>query len=484
MDKEQMELSRAIEDVWEIGIGMGLDPFPVHFEIVPSGIMYEFGAYGIPGRFSHWTHGKAYEQMKTMYDHGLSKIYELVINTNPSYAFLMEGNSLVQNKMVAAHVMAHSDFFKNNIYFQHTSRNMLETVSIDARQIRNYEERFGAVPVEEFMDAVLAIQEHVDTSWVRQKRINDKRSVMSAKEIASGPYDDLLGVQQLVGAKGGQNSEVEMEPEKDILWYIAEHAPDLKDWQRDIIGIVRHEMLYFVPQMQTKIMNEGWATFWHLRIMREAEISEDDYLEFARLHAGVLSPLPGKRGINPYTVGLKIFEDIERRWDGRTLGVQPSPGHLDSRGRQKILEVRELDSDPSFLRNYLTEELIEELDLYTYELRDEQWVVSDRNWEHVRDQLVDSMTNLGHPTICVVDGNYRGNNELYLKHFYEGKELDIPYAEHALRHVYTLWGRPVYLETVRKEHSILMSYDGDQNSTIELGSGQPFDTEFDTEPAS
>src|SRR3954468_19526716 len=107
MASETELISAAIEEIWEVGEQMQLDPFPIHFEIVPAKIMYEIGSYGLPGRFSHWTHGKAFHQMKTMYDYGLSKIYELIINTNPAQAFLMEGNSLIQNKLVIAHVIGH-----------------------------------------------------------------------------------------------------------------------------------------------------------------------------------------------------------------------------------------------------------------------------------------------------------------------------------------------------------------------------------------
>src|SRR5690242_18017891 len=125
--EEVRELESAIDEIMTIADRMGLDPYPVHFELVPAAIMYEFGAYGLPGRFTHWTHGRAYYQMKTMYDYGLSKIYELVINSNPSYAFLLESNTPLQNKLVAAHVLAHSDCFKHNAYFAPTSRRMLDT---------------------------------------------------------------------------------------------------------------------------------------------------------------------------------------------------------------------------------------------------------------------------------------------------------------------------------------------------------------------
>src|SRR5579862_2411213 len=119
-------IDAAVSEIWDIALALGLDPFPTHFELVPASMMYELGAYGIPGRFSHWTHGKQYFQMKTMYDYGLSKIYELVINSNPSQAFLMEANSLLENKMIIAHVLGHTDFFKNNLFFGHTSRQMVE----------------------------------------------------------------------------------------------------------------------------------------------------------------------------------------------------------------------------------------------------------------------------------------------------------------------------------------------------------------------
>src|SRR5437868_12056462 len=135
MASETELISAAIEEIWEAGEQMQLDPFPIHFEIVPATIMYEVGSYGLPGRFSHWTHGKAFHQMKTMYDYGLSKIYELIINTNPAQAFLLEGNSLIQNKLVIAHVIGHSDFFKNNAYFQHTNRQMAETSAMNAARI-------------------------------------------------------------------------------------------------------------------------------------------------------------------------------------------------------------------------------------------------------------------------------------------------------------------------------------------------------------
>ncbi|MGH2516627.1 MAG: SpoVR family protein, partial [Ktedonobacterales bacterium] len=191
-EKYVAELSDAIEKIWEIAHRFNLDPYPVHFELVPATIMYEFGSYGLPGRFSHWSRGKAYYRMKTEYDYGLSKIYELVVNTNPSYAFLMEQNDLLQNKVVVAHVLGHTDMFKNNVYFKHTPPNMIDKVSVNADRIRQYEYDHGTDEVERFLDAVLAIEEHIDPN-LRVKRANEQRGDKpdDEKKPRESPYDDL-----------------------------------------------------------------------------------------------------------------------------------------------------------------------------------------------------------------------------------------------------------------------------------------------------
>ena len=475
-DSDIERLRDGIDHAWEEARSFGLDPFPTHFELVPATIMYEFASYSLPGRFSHWTHGKAYHRQKMQYDFGLSKIYEMVINTNPSYAFLMEMNDLLQNTFVAAHVFGHTDFFKNNAYFQHTSRRMVDKVSIHAERIAKYEFDHGKLEVERFLDAVLAIQEHIDYNLLIREEPPSKEGEKPATKPTS-EYDDLWGLE-----KKAKKAEEERDkytrkppkfpekPEKDILLFLNRHAPHLQPWQRDIIEIVRTEMLYFIPMMQTKTMNEGWASTWHARIMRRmgeiGVISDAETLEFAQLHASVLSP--SRTSLNPYYLGFKIFEDIEQRWDNPTKEEQERLGRKPGMGKQKIFEVRELDNDVSFLRNYLTEDLIKELDLYLYKKEGDDWVIAEKNWEKVRDTIVASMTNFGRPYLVVDNGDYRGNRELYIKHLYEGQELDLPYAEKTLQHVYLLWGRPVHLETIYENKRILLSYDGERNSKSTL----------------
>lgn len=471
-DRDLKEIEESIEPIWEIAQGLGLDPFPVHFELVPPAIMYEFGSYGLPGRFSHWSHGKVYHRMKTSYDYGLSKIYELVINTNPSYAFLMEGNSLLQNKLVIAHVLGHCDFFKHNAYFGMTNRRMVETASLNANRIRQYEYEHGYAKVERFLDAVLSIQEHIDPYSAQA----DKRKAVAKPQddnwepAPRSPFEDLFGLtegereEKPKPTPKKEEKRIPAQPEKDLVRFISEHSRHLEPWQRDAMSIVHQEMLYFVPQMQTKICNEGWASLFHARIMRELDLTDEEYTDFAQMNAGVIAP--SRHQINPYFLGVKILEDIERRWDNPTENEQREWGRKPEKGagRKKIFEVRETESDVSLIRNYLTEQLVEDLDLYLYERQGDQWVIADKNWENVRDSIVARMANFGNPTIFVEDGDYHHNGELYLRHVHEGTDLDTQYAEKTLEHVYALWGRPVHLQSIVEEEGTVFKFDGGKHS--------------------
>ncbi len=458
------ELERAIEEITEIASGFGLDFYPMRYEICPADIIYTFGAYGMPTRFSHWSFGKQFYKMKLQYELGLSKIYELVINSNPCYAFLLDSNSLVQNKLIVAHVLAHSDFFKNNVRFQNTKRDMVESMAATAERIRQYEIKYGRMRVEKFLDAVLSIEEHIDPSLLRSQlewSLEDDDEYEEEEEPKrKTPYDDLWELDTMGKEKPKRvkkKKKFPPRPEKDLLLFIIHYSKELEDWQRDIMTMIREEMLYFWPQLETKIMNEGWATYWHQRILREMDLTSDEAVEFAKLNAAVVQP--SRTNINPYYIGLKIFEDIEKRYDNPTeemkrQGVKPGSG------REKIFEVRALESDISFLRNYLTKDLIMEEDLYLFQKQGRDYKIVDKDWEAVRDHLVNMRVNGGFPYLTVNDGDYMKNGELYIKHWYEGVELDIKYLEKVLPYIYQLWGRTVHVETVVEERTMLFSYDG------------------------
>ncbi|MFD2699815.1 SpoVR family protein [Paenibacillus shunpengii] len=470
MSKEINELEYAIAEIMEIADGFGLDYYPMRYEICPADIIYTFGAYGMPTRFSHWSFGKTFQKMKMQYDFGLSKIYELVINSNPCYAFLLDGNSLIQNKLIVAHVLAHCDFFKNNARFSASNRNMVESMSATADRISQYELEYGTEAVESFIDAVLAIQEHVDPQLIKPQQLDKQRYMeMKMKQQKEtkvirppGRYDDIWAI----GEPAGSTEEPAQqkvhrfppEPEKDIMWFIQEFSETLTDWQRDIMSMLREEMLYFWPQMETKIMNEGWASYWHQRIIRELDLTSEETVEYAMLNASVVQP--SKQSLNPYYLGVKIFEDIERRWDHPTLEEQERFGRKPGQGRSKMFEVREYDSDTSFIRNYMTKGLVEDLDLYVFEKKGPEWKITDKSWENIRDQLIYARVNGGSPYLVVHDGDYLRTGELMLKHQYEGIELDLKYMERTLPYVYKLWGRTVHLETIIEDKPVQFTFDG------------------------
>lgn len=496
-EEEDRELEEALSHIWDIAHEFHLDPFPTHFEVVPPRIMSEFGSYGLPVRFSHWSYGRQYRQIKTMYDYGMSKIYELVINSNPSQAFLLENNPPIENKFVMAHVLGHTDFFKNNQLFAATRRDEPETAVRNAERIRSYEESEGRLEVEAFLDAALAMETHVDPyTLFRPQRDDelkswqaefDKKSKPHDQEKA-GEFDDMFGFMSLRKAvevkheNEVQKLQIPPEPDPDILGFIRNHAPYLKGWQRDVLDIIRGESIYFYPQRRTKIMNEGWAAYWHKRIMREMGdrnlISDADNEAWWKVHSGVVQPR--EDSLNPYYLGMMMYEYLEDYYNGNLTekenawlqkeGIETFPhfeGKLqDSPASEKLREVMSLNDDQSFIRNYFNKIVADRMKLFIYEDREvfnavTLRVVKETGWKEIRDKLAASMTNCGEPYIVVVDGDYNNANELYLRHEFEGQTLDPTYIYKTLPYNYRLWQRPVYLETVNgKSERVLYSYDG------------------------
>ncbi|WP_280768724.1 SpoVR family protein [Salipaludibacillus daqingensis] len=467
MSIDEEKLPYTIDEITEIAEGFGLDFYPMRYEVCPAHIIYTFGAYGMPTRFNHWSFGKQFYKMKMQYDLGLSKIYELVINSNPCYAFLLDTNSLIQNKLIIAHVLAHCDFFKNNARFVNTRRDMVESMTATAERIQQYEMIHGKREVEKFLDAVLAIQEHIDPSIQRSKlswSMEDTWVNDEVDEIKTSPYDDLWELEEqpkeisTATNKNKNQKQFPPEPEKDLLLFIEHYSRELEGWQRDILTMMREEMLYFWPQLETKIMNEGWASYWHQQIIRELDLTTDESIEFAKLNAGVIQP--SRTQINPYYLGLKIFEDIENRYNNPTKDMMERQGIEPNSGREKIFEVREIESDISFIRNYLTKELVLREDMYLFQKQGRDYEIVDKEWQGVRDQIITSRINGGFPFITVKNGDYLKAGELFLTHEYEGVELDTTYLEKTLPYLHQLWGRPVHIETVIAERPIVYCYDG------------------------
>ncbi len=462
----------------------GLDFFPVIFEVLSYEQINEVAAYGgFPTRYPHWRHGMEYEQLKKSYAYGLSKIYELVINNNPSYAYLLASNSIVDQKLVMAHVYGHVDFFKNNQWFVHTNRKMMDEMANHATRIRRYAERYGVDPVEEFIDRCLSIENLIDPhagAIVRHRAETDEDPsaiVRSAPKMKSKDYLDRYVNPRDYQEKQRKRIEEERhrkkkfppDPERDILGFLLEYAP-LERWQQDILSIVRDEALYFVPQAQTKIMNEGWASFWHSTIMTQKCLTDAEVIDYADHFAGTLGTRPGS--INPYKIGLELFREIEDRWNRGQFGKEwddcddvAKRRNWDRKtglGRQKIFEVRRIYNDLTFIDTFLTPEFCERLKLFTYAYNPQtnQYVIQDRDFRKVKERLLAMLTNQGSPILAVEDANFENRGELLVLHRHEGADLELAKARETLKNLQSLWGRPVHLATTVNGTPKRIAFDG------------------------
>ncbi len=481
--KRLMEMDNRIQ---EIARQAGLDFFPQEFDVIPAQKMLEIMAYRFPVNFSHWSFGRDYEREKTQYEYGAGIPYEVVLNSNPSRAYLMNTNPYPVQVMVMAHVYAHNDFMKNNFHFKPTRKDLLPSASEAAIRFQKYEKRYGSLEVERVLDSGLSIELNIDPDFfLREESEEEQRERLSIYPVppeTPGPYDDLVFRKKISPPLPDYyNRKTPLEPERDILLYILNHSPKpLREWEKDILSVLRDQSRYFMPQRRTKIMNEGWAAYWHMRIMdrlfHEGFLNPEEHGYYNLYNARVLATHP--RVINLYLVGLKIFEDIEDRWNKGRFGKQweecEEPKQKEDwdlktgQGREKIFEVRHGYSDRFFIEQFLTEKLVEDLNLYLYEGKQEQgeirYLVSDRDWREIKKLLVAHLSTFGIPLILVEDGDYRGKRELYLKHAYEGIELDQEYRQRTMESVFYLWGRPIYLETRIKEKKVVFTFDGKDHS--------------------
>lgn len=466
----------------------GLDFFPVVFELVDYDMMSQLAAYGgFPVRYPHWRFGMEYDQLTKGYRYGLQKIYEMVINTNPCYAYLMQSNSLVDQKLVMAHVMAHCDFFKHNYYFAHTNRKMIDEMANHASRIRRYIDRFGLENVENFIDTCLSLENLIDYhSPFIQRRQNGRQAnsvpgkpAKKVKKLKSKKYmEKYINPPEFIEEQEKELSEEKIseekfpvKPERDILLFLMEHAP-LENWQHDVLGIIREEAYYFAPQGMTKIMNEGWATYWHSTMMTQRIVEPAEVVDYAEHHSGTIASHPGQ--LNPYRIGYQLFHYIEETWNKGKFGkeyeecddikLKASWDKKLNLGRQKIFEVRKLYNDVNFIDTFLTEDFCREHKLFSfaYNSQNKRYEIESREFDLIKKRLLQNLTNIGQPIISVVDSNYKNRGELYLMHQYEETEIDMKYAYDTLKNLSNIWKRPVHIQTILENNPTRISFDGNE----------------------
>lgn len=439
MDYNIKDLMKWNEKIEEKAIELGLDFYPQEFEIIGFEEMLGYEAYvGMPSRYPHWSFGKSYDKNKTLYSFNLTGLpYEMVINSDPCLAYLMRENTLLLQILTMAHVYGHNDFFKNNRLFKEGTKASysLELFKLDADTIRGYINTpgIGYERVERILDAAHAIKFNIgrvvgrkektdaeirDNILQEYKRRVENRSILDPNQEIVLPNLD----------------KIPLEPYDDVVQFIINYG-NLEEWEKNILRIVKRETEYFLPQIETKTMNEGWACFCHYTILNNLKLPEGLHLEFLKRHNDVVAPMVG--GLNPYYIGFKIFQDLYQKY-----------------GMEKIFEVREIERDSSFIRRYLTRELCEELNLFEYGKRSFDYVIEEvsdeEGWKEIRNNLAFGMGLGSIPYIRVIDLD-KNDNTLTLEHVFDGRELEMSYAKQTLKYIQSLWGRNVKLKTSTKD---------------------------------
>jgi stage V sporulation protein R len=434
-----------IPKIEELAHKLGLQWSPVIFESVPDSFMTEIAVYGLPVRMPHWSFGARYIYQLVQRHMGYSRLFEVVFPGNPGHAYLASSNGLADNILVTAHVLGHADFSNNNLLFRRCqdqgSEHIVEHAASHARQIEQHIESYGKNAVEQVLDAALSLEQYIDIDqMLRRERYPEYLPA------AAHPTDDAfrarfaaLDADVAVTTHSPRKIRAPLppHPERDLLWFIATYAPEMESWERDIFLAVREESFYFYPVYATQIMNEGWASYWHARLLREADfIPQAAYLDAIKCHSDVVRPIAAGEqvalSVNPYHLGFTLWEEIVKK------------SSIDA-ARQIMRE----DDDFSFLRNHLTREIATEMGLFRFQRQQSGQVkVVAGDIEALQESLLTDKFNFGAPRISVVE--VRSDGTLVLEHDsqLDGRGLDAERACKVLAYVKRVWRRPVLLKTV------------------------------------
>lgn len=432
----------------ELAAGQGLDYYPVDFELVPDTFMMEVAVYGLPVRMPHWSFGVRFIYQHVQHRMGASKIFEVVFPGNPNRAYLQASNALAENTLVTAHVLGHADFSRHNQLFdrmQHqVGYNIVEQAASRAHVIEEAMHEHGQARVERILDAALALEQFIDLAgpirrddypgWIERQPVQRSQFEQRFDHLADAESDENDGERRV-------RSPVPPRPEPDLLWFIARHGPDLEPWERDIFLAVREESYYFHPLFACQIMNEGWASYWHARLLRKAEfLPHELYLDAIKTHSDVVRP-HARTGspalaVNPYHLGFRIWENI-----------------IAEHGIEAAFRIRAEEDDFGFVRNYLDENLADELGLFAYSkegsrIGEDRFRVRDADIDELREAILAPKFNYGAPRVRVQEMARDGSLTLVHDAATDGRGLDLERAAKVLEYVQAVWRRPVRLETV------------------------------------
>ena len=479
----ELERLKKIENrIYEIARENGLEFCDIEFDVVPQEKMFEIMAYGMPGNISNWKYGRDYEKTRTIYEKmGIGLPYEVVVNTNPARAYLMKDNVLSLQALIIAHVVGHVAFFTMNQYHKENDSDIASRLAIASQRYEEYERKYGIDIVEKTVDAGHALMFH-SNPWVKEeteqdkveriferikKKKHDKQSTEFGdffEEEEQGQVDREKWNHQLYMSL---KYKTPVEPQEDLLRYIIDHSRVLASWQKDILEVIRSLGQYYWPNIKTKYMNEGFATFWHEKILRqlfkENLLTPEEHAECNYSNSLVKAKSP--YSMNPYLVGSVIWEDIVERWDTGRHGKDweeiinhDEKKYFDDKsmnGHKKMLQVLRTHNDWMFMNNFLTGDLVRELELYLYVKKTnvffEELVITDKKAEEIKNIIIKSFSHSGIPKVFIINGDYFHRGELLLEHEYIGAELEPEYAQKTMEHIEFLWGETCTLKTYRNK---------------------------------
>ena len=459
----------------ETAARFGLDTYPNQLEVITAEQMMDaYASVGMPVNYRHWSYGKEFISTEKNYKRGaMGLAYEIVINSNPCISYLMEENTMAMQALVIAHAAyGHNSFFKGNYLFRMwtDASSIIDYLVYAKNYVAECEEKHGLDAVESLLDSCHALANHGVDRYQRPSRKTLAQELAERKDRehhAQQQVNDLWRTLPKRAEKDGAAAEAKRfpdEPQENILYFIEKNAPLLEPWQREVVRIVRKVAQYFYPQRQTQVMNEGWATFWHHKLLNtmydDGYLTDGVMIEWLKSHTNVVyQPQVGERGysgLNPYALGFAMYTDIKRICEAPTDEDRTwFPGLAGTPWLPSIDHAMRNFKDESFVGQYLSPKLMRELRLFAIvdDENDDELEVSaihdDAGYRRVREAL-SHQYDLGsrEPNIQVWNVNLRGDRALTLRHTQHNSRPLADGAQEVLKHVARLWGFPVHLESV------------------------------------
>jgi spore cortex formation protein SpoVR/YcgB (stage V sporulation) len=468
-------LERFDREIGRLAHGVyGLDTYANQIEVISSEQMIDaYSSVGLPISYHHWSFGKQFVSTEQTYRRGqMGLAYEIVINSDPCIAYLMEENTLPMQALVIAHACyGHNSFFKGNYLFRTwTSADAIIDYLVFARKyIASCEERYGQAEVELLLDSCHALMNHGVDRYKRPSPLSmaeEQRRQQERAEYLQSQVNDLW--RTIPGHDGEeaqrQDARWPPEPQENLLYFIEKNAPLLEPWQREIVRIVRKVSQYFYPQRQTQVMNEGWATFWHYTLLNqlydEGMVTDGFMMEFLQSHTGVVFQppfdAPYYSGINPYALGFSMMRDIRRICEEPTAEDREWFPEIAGQDWRKVLDFAMRNfKDESFIAQFLSPTLMRELHLFAIRDDDREEAIEvtaiheEQGYRTLRQALAEQY-NLGtrEPNIQVFNVDRRGDRSLTLRHFRHNRRPLGESVDEMLRHIRRLWGFTVRLEAL------------------------------------